>query len=172
VDLLAVDPGLRGCGVALFNDGQLQHAEYVIGSAAGVRAGAWQPMAEAVRLWATYRTLEDTTLVVELPQVYVRARSKGDPNDLIDLAAVVGALVAYFPVGATVYLPAEWKGQVPKEIIHARAASALSAWETRQITYPKRKGLAHNVLDAVALGLCHLGRTPGMRAGYTAARAA
>jgi len=97
-------------------------------------------------------------LVIEIPQVYVRARSKGDPNDLIMLAGLVGAFVYCFGNASKLYRPAEWKGQVTKEITEQRARKRLSPDELSRIELPSAKGLHHNVWDAVGLGLHHLGR--------------
>lgn len=108
-----------------------------------------------------------TYLILELPQVYQRGISRGDPNDLIQLAALVGTIQARFRVATTVYLPREWKGQVPKEIIEARAKGNLSASELSKVEVPA-KSLAHNVWDAVGLGLVYLTRLPS---GGRAARA-
>lgn len=154
--LLAVDPGLRGCGIALFRDRILEQAVYVEGEAKAQRAAGWTAMVNAVSEFVGARTVEE--LVVELPQVYVAVRSKGDPNDLIQLAAVVGGLCAEFRwAHQKIYLPAEWKGQVPKEIIHERAEKRLTTEEMAAISC-RRKSLLHNVKDAVAIGLVFLGR--------------
>ncbi len=100
-------------------------------------------------------------------------------------ALLAGAFVA---LGATLveYLPAEWKGQIQKPVHHERIWAALSSAERAivadtfqdpeiQILAARRKGAlsrwarssnAHypansrlpDVLDAVGLGLFHLGR--------------
>jgi hypothetical protein len=153
---LAVDPGLHGCGVALFRRSDLVEATYVAGQDEGQRAEIWLAMVVAVRAFVGGRDLSH--FVVELPQVYIQARQKGDPNDLIHLAAVVGGLcMAFEKSSQRIYLPAEWKGQVPKDIVHARARARLSEAELGRITC-RKKSLMHNVLDAVALGLKFLGR--------------
>ncbi len=154
--VVAVDPGVRGCGVALFRDGLLEQATYVESHSAGQRSIAWLAMVAAVKEFIGARAV--ARFVVELPQVYIQAKSKGDPNDLIHLAAVVGGLcVAFESAPQQVYLPAEWKGQVPKEIVHARASQRLSDDEGKRISC-RRKSLLHNVKDAVSIGLKYLGR--------------
>lgn len=165
VNLFAVDPGLRGCGVAIFDEDTkaLLRADYVKGSAAGERAEAWRAMADSVWSWAEpWKTY--TKMVIEFPQVRQRGSQRAakrgtDPNDLIQLAAVVGALVCIRSLRTVpiVYLPEEWKGQVPKEIHHERARARLSSVELAVL--PKlAKNILHNTMDAVALGLTHLGR--------------
>lgn len=124
-------------------------------------------MAQAVRAWV-YRHTKLTDLaiakfVVEVPVVYLHGpggkKDGADPNDLIDLAAVVGALCVTFSEAFVLKAvqPREWKGQVPKEIHHARALSRLDADERARV--PKlAKSRLHNALDALALGLTDLGR--------------
>lgn len=154
--LLAIDPGVRGCGVALFRGSILEQAVYLEGHSHAQRAGGWLAMVSAVVEFIGARAVYQ--LVTELPQVYVTQRAKGDPNDLIQLAAVVGGLSQAFKAAQQrVYLPAEWKGQVPKEIVHTRALGRLSPEEQGRITC-RKKAMLHNVLDGVSLGLKFLGR--------------
>lgn len=152
--------------MALFRDsGALEQAGYVEGHRKAERSACWNAMVGSVRDFVGDRSL--VRLVVELPQVYVQARQKGDPNDLIQLAAVVGGLCeAFRRVPQRVYLPAEWKGQVPKEIIHARVKARLSNEELGRIIC-RKKALMHNVLDAVGIGTEFLGRLRPVRTPWT-----
>lgn len=167
--LLSVDPGVRGCGAALFHlgNGQLIACDHVLSGSDGNRAEAWLPMAQAVMLWASrVHSGRIAQLVIEQPFIYPKASTLGkkagtDPNDLIHLAIVVGAILgraAYLSAPAVkMYLPAEWKGQVPKDICHDRARARLSPIESARL--PKlAKSRLHNALDALALGLVYLGR--------------
>jgi hypothetical protein len=103
-----------------------------------------------------YTNGTDDNLVIEVPQVYTRARSKGDPNDLIDLACVVGAIMGVHNWRQVfVYRPAQWKGQQPKEVTTRNAQNDLRPEELTRVTHCAAS-LMHNVWDAVALGLAHL----------------
>lgn len=115
-------------------------------------------MAEAVRSWVAVVGVQVSTLAIELPQVY-HAAIETDQNDLIALAAVVGALCREFSDAeeTKVYLPAEWKGQAPKEIVHARAMKRLDAAEAATIP-EMAKSKKHNMLDGVSIGLVFLKR--------------
>jgi hypothetical protein len=163
VVLLAIDPGLRGCGVACFRDtgpaegiAELLRAGYAAGSPNAVRSEAWLTTVRAVKEFVGSDRV--TELVVELPQVYRFSRSKGDPNDLIQLAAVVGALCeAFAPAQQRIYLPAEWKGQVSKDVLWERACKRLTPEEEGRVVC-RQKTLLHNARDAVVLGLQALGR--------------
>ncbi|MFA6118156.1 MAG: hypothetical protein WC729_29485 [Sphingomonas sp.] len=156
--MLSLDPGIRGCGVALWEGKQLVRCEYVKGaSAAGSVLAAAHAMAQQVRAWAP----DDVTfLALEWPQVYRVGKGKGDNNDLLALAAVLGALVALFPLaGFEVFKPAEWKGQVPKDIMGNRIVGKLEGREVVVFRAAKViKSLEHNVIDGVGIGLKALGR--------------
>lgn len=108
--------------------------------------------ARAVRLTLPAEGLR--LLVVERPQIYTRGTSKGDPNGLIELALLVGALLATIPHGLyRAPLPHEWKGNLPKDICHARALSKLDAAERDAIEPQRSVRKRGDVHDAVALGL-------------------
>lgn len=158
--LLAIDPGLRGCGCAVFTEGSkalLWGAGYVRNPLeAGDGPGAWLNMASAVFAWS-----EDiNSVVIELPRVYQGAQQKGDPEDLIQLAALTGAISERLASAgghiATVR-PSEWKGQVPKDIMNMRILSKLSVEELAVIKHVG-KTKDHNVIDAIGIGMFHLGR--------------
>lgn len=168
--LLCIDPGFRACGVAAFLDGRLVGAAFLAGATETnthrqeERADTWLCMAQAVRLWADDFSAAHggtfDTLAIELPQVYQAGhqsdRKKGtDPNDLIFLAATVGAVSSAFAnCESRVMLPREWKQQIPKAIHHERALKRLS--EEEKACIPKMAASKlHNVLDAIAIGLWH-----------------
>jgi hypothetical protein len=159
--LVAVDPGLHQCGVALWQNGRLVWADLVRNpdSVPGQGALCAREMGfavgESVRPYTPKRLISGALpLVIEVPQVYTRGRG-GDPNDLIDLACVVGAVMANFNGAIYTYRPAQWKGQVPKEVCHARARARLTPEEIAIVAANCPPSLAHNVWDAVALGLAH-----------------
>lgn len=156
--LLAIDPGLRACGCALFTDRRLVAADLVQSGSKFERASAWLPMAEAVRTWVAIVGVQVSELAIELPQVY-HDHIETDQNDLIHLACVVGAICDRFSdVDETkVYLPAEWKGQAPKAIVHARAMKRLDEQE-RLVIPNMAKSRKHNMLDGIAIGLVYLKR--------------
>ncbi len=141
--MICIDPGVKACGMASFFGSQLQWARYVpvddLGNALVV----------------------DDHLIIEMPRVYPGSgQQKGDLNDLLNLAAVVGrceALIGY-PGAPTIQrvFPSEWKGQVPKGIMTARIMSRLTSMERKTIEGAGAK--THNIIDAVGIGLWKLGR--------------
>lgn len=165
--LLAIDPGLRGCGLAYFVEAELVHANYYLNP---VRKGggpeAWFGLGESIFFDFKERGFRVDHYVVEVPQVY-RNFTRGDPNDLVEIAAVGAAIGATFPIKKAVgYRPREWKGQIKKEIHHPRILGQLSPAEQANI-HEHRKTLRHNVIDAIGLGLYYLERmrirTPNAR---------
>ncbi len=116
-------------------------------------------MADEVRSWVAIVGVQVTDLAIELPQVYHK-KIETDQNDLIQLSAVVGAICSEFKnVPQKIYLPAEWKGQAPKDIIHRRAENRLSPEELAKIPLaPRSKKRNHNTMDGVSIGLVFLRR--------------
>lgn len=108
------------------------------------------------------RELKLDWLTIEQPQVYVGRKNKGDANDLIRLANVVGACAAG-GVGARVRLitPNRWKGQMPKPVHHRLMRSKLNVSEKAllaKLVSDVPEGKRHNVFDAVCLALWAAGR--------------
>ena len=132
-DLLAMDPGVRSPGLALFRHGvlvactrlkvpdsyaELPEAERWI-RVADLGADWWQAQQDGVK-----RTVR--TLIYERPQWYseTRGKSKGDPNKLAHVLGVGQSLSVMFAMHNSHEgsrqpellspTPAEWTGQVPK----------------------------------------------------------
>jgi hypothetical protein len=107
-------------------------------------------------------------LALEWPRVYatrIRAgQSSGDPNDLLGLAAVDTAIVALLDAPSTSYCPSEWKGTVEKSVMGARIIGRLSANEAALVMSITPASKRHNAVDAVGVGLFHLGRLAPRRA--------
>lgn len=169
--MLSVDPGVDGCGVAAWEAGLLVRAEYVrakLGVDVEHSMLDWELAAWCV--WRDHATDGNVKeLVLEHPQVYAK-RLNTDPADLITLALLGGAVAGLFRVEnpalrVVTYLPAEHKGQVPKPkkstdpyIIAERAKKRLSPAELERVE-SCAPSLAHNVWDAIWLGLHYQGRT-------------
>lgn len=174
--LLSVDPGIRGCGHALFEDGDLRAAGYSRnprkkGNDLGAIVSMALEIAEGFNVGNP-----DLALVVEWPQVYREKYWKGDPNDLTPLAGVVSAVAGILRPGILHrYLPREWKGTIDPEEISRRVRARMMREEFDRIVLPmntcascldkhsisnclKTSCLAHNVYDAIGIGLKHLGR--------------
>jgi hypothetical protein len=172
--VISLDPGIRGCGVAQFEGSRLARAAYAPNP---IRKGndlaAVVEMAAAVFHWAG----QPDSLVAEWPQSYGPAHQKGDQADLFPLAGIDAALAAMMawgrPLPVSRYLPHEWKGTINADAMLLRIRKRLTVSENNAIDFPvgtcpdcrtgdrpcrKSNCLAHNVVDAIGLGLFHLGR--------------
>jgi hypothetical protein len=164
--LLAIDPGIRGCGAAVFEGGILTRATYIKShSATGNTAAACRAMANAVRDWAG---LALNAIAVEWPRIYAsrirEGKTKSDPNDLLALCGVDGALAMAYPyTPVDCFVPSDWKGQLKKQPCHARIRSRLSEAEREVMDAITPASLAHNVFDAIGVGLFRLGRFDRVR---------
>lgn len=157
--ILAIDPGIRGCGVAVFQEsGLLIRAGYLANDTDSddIVKRCYDMAFVVVRCVRESEHVD--TLVVEWPQVYVASKSKGDNNDLLPLAGVdVAVAMILRPQHIKSYKPHEWKGNAPKEVIAARAIERLSEDE-KLLIKPCAKSLMHNTYDAIAIGLHYFGR--------------
>jgi hypothetical protein len=144
--LLAIDPG-ESTGFAAFRH--------------GVLSCAWPATihAEPIRELGTIRGYD--ACVIERPRFYP-GQSKVDANDLIVLALRAGILAQAVAATSTRFVaPSDWKGQLPKNVCHVRIRAILSPLEAGILERDTRKlaaSVAHNVLDAVGIGLFALGR--------------
>lgn len=169
---ISIDPGLNWVSFAIWEleTGLLMRAglvkcEYEVGTE---RAEKWRLMALAVdeELGLSNGLAEETRLILEIPQVYDQTKNKDkkgharDPNDLIDLAGVLGAIVGRCDENTTVEwspVPRDWKGQIPKHVTQQRVDGRLQEGETETIEWPIAS-LKHNVYDALHLGIVYLER--------------
>jgi hypothetical protein len=188
--LLAFDPGLNNPAAALFREGRLIAASRIslertwkslpVGERCRRIAGATHEWACAngLDMAAMVKAYENdlhqyheearllrqhlgiVALVVEWPQIYVRGRQKGDPNDLLPLAGVAMALAGRLDVEVRSYRPAEWIGQCAKAETGDPLASPRGQIIWRELDPAERSTvrLSHDAIDATGLGLAALGR--------------
>lgn len=156
--LVTVDPGLRGCGVAVFNKGVLLEAQYVKNPNEKDRG----PVAHKFMSYAVHKVvmgaMQYTIYAVEFPRVYP-GLSDIDLNDLLDVAGVASAFLnhPYIPTTDCRFVyPSEWKGTIKKKIMTERIQNALTESERGLIKSVGSKD--HNTIDAVGIGLHFLGR--------------
>jgi len=158
MNLLSIDPGTMCCGWAFWRDGKLV--------ACGLSRTKETKIEERIRAHRFPATAD--SIVIEKPEVYRQRFWKGDPRDLVELAMVVGGIIAKAPpnVEIQIVFPKEWKGQLPKDVSERRSLSKLSAAEKQVVEKPKVFGepstappsLLNNMMDATGIGLWALGR--------------
>lgn len=143
-------------GVAVFEDRELSSAWLVKGP-------DWLGTAVIIIDELSRRYPEEVLTgahwAIEIPQIYTQNKLRGDPNDLVSLALVAGALGAMIGDQSriTTYLPRQWGGTVPKDIKNKRVQQKLSDEEMARIELPA-KSYQHNVWDAVGIGMHHMRR--------------
>jgi len=153
VTLIAIDPG-KATGVAVF-DGSDPDLPF---------DGDRLKFADVCTFEDCRRVIEESAplrqskpagdCIIEVPQVYQGQQQKGDQNDLIALAVMVGKYAECAKENRFVVKlvkPREWKGQLPKDVCWRRVRETLTPHELSQIPkLPKTK--AHNMHDAIGLG--------------------
>lgn len=172
--LISFDPGLREAGLAVFQDGTLAFATLVRAQGKERGGKAWKEMGLSVfrtlNAHFPYALVREGRFVSEIPQVYREGKSANvDPEDLTNLTGVVGAVIGFLdPAEVETCVPAQWKGQVPKEIHNRRIISTLTPNEKAVLDAIKcPASLKHNVVDAVGIGLFALGRMGGVTGRLT-----
>lgn len=152
---VSLDPGLHHFGVALWSfSGELVKARLITSRAKtpnGLETGTIVANALNLELFDSY----GIDVVCEIPQVYTRDKSKGNPNTLVELACAGSFVLGRLKGTPHTVLPAEWKGQLPKEVVEERCKIHLSKEEKERILLPI-KSLRHNVWDAIGIGLFFL----------------
>jgi len=163
--VIAVDPSISGCGLALFRRSELIEATCaVIRRPVKCRFKASLVMAELsweiLKHWLANRMqLSDSTMVCEWPQIYGGGGGgRKDPNDLPPLAGVcAGIAMLLRPHELKSYKPREWKGTMNKgKFRKHRIMIATTPEERGRIT--SVGALDHNTWDAIGIGLKYLGR--------------
>lgn len=156
---LAIDPGKKLCGAALFVDDKLRFLEVIEG------AGPLEVI-HAVDDWyldklmrLNHNAFQPISLLVVEGQTIYRGVSRENPNDLLPLAFVSGGICALVDAEEVRNpSPKEWTGSVKKAVRHQRLLARMSAEDralVEGLTCSNR--LAHNAVDAIGLGLFALG---------------
>lgn len=172
--LLALDPGISGCGVAVFKDRALARAEYVKNTlpssaddlercaAMGAAVASWYAIARR----GVTPDANPLELVAEWPRVYSAGKAKrgADPNDLLLLSAVDAAAAVALGCRARLVYPRDHKGTMGEMpdgsyLVETRVREALSPAELARVTLPGAASLGHNVIDAISVGLHACGRS-------------
>ena len=157
--VLAIDPGLKCLGWALFCEGKL--------IACGVSRSKnnrhlGKCAQDHINNLLNLGIKPEVSVLLERPKIYTLTKQKGDQNDLIAIAivgAIVSGALSMYPVEEV--FPDGWKGQMPKDVCHRRIDRRLTDEETRvKETLPKAKTVRHNGLDAIGIGLFGVGRRP------------
>lgn len=155
--LLSIDPGLGGTGWAYWGD---RSAPAVVGI---VRDTARDDLLSVRchelcdKLWTAIPSRRFRSIVIELPQHMASAAGiAAQAGAVYKLAFLVGAMSLFFTISTygTVYVvnPADWKGQLPKNIVQQRIQARLG------MRVCQRLNIRSHAWDAVGIGLWAVGR--------------
>ncbi len=159
VNVLAIDTGKHGCGVAMFMGGSLSRALFVPSpvNEAEDRDKPFAGVALALAVEAE-ALLRPDVVVIETMRSYTTSPAR--PADLLVLQGIGYACAARFPDATIVGVEASvWKGQVPRTVMAARlAAKAERLGWTDHIEAPRLKTHLNDVLHAIGIGVFWLGK--------------
>ena len=143
--LVAVDPAARRFAAALFQDGVLEHVAYYASAPALVRRVGDRP---AIWLLETPKNLTSFGVAHRDLDRLRKTNSK-----IAKTARERGETVRQI-------VPSAWKGNVPKVVSHNRFLAALTEAERKCLPDLPRADMAyaHDLYDAVGIGLVGLGR--------------
>lgn len=163
--VIGIDVGKHAVGVSLFVDKKLERCG--LARARGEVDGPlrWRELSNSVRAIVGRIPLQ-TIAVIEGQRIYRDAQKKGDQNDIIDVAYVTGYLAATILALDGVELieaPRVWKGTLDGDVfIETRIQPEIkknpNELNVALASMPSAVSLAHNVWDAIGIGLWKLGR--------------
>ena len=148
--IAAIDLGLNGCGLAMFEGEKLTRALYlkrIEGSASKAYQMAWSI--------ATMPNYYFGRVIVERPRIYTKM--KGDPADILNLLEVGATFQGMLGRPVEWVEPHAWKGSLNADAMTERIKARLTSEEHARVE-PCAASLMHNVYDAAGLGLALLGR--------------
>lgn len=159
--LLSIDPGTKNLGWALFEE-----ERFVLGgcSRTSLRTRDDQVHVHVETIQAALRSYGAGLRVygaLESMKHHSR-RARSNPNDLLDVQMVGGLVAGHLCVRVRTLPATQWKGSIPKSVHHERITRKLDAAELVVLQESVRdvpSGNHKEVLDAVGIGLYHLGRT-------------
>lgn len=168
--LLSADPGKWAAGVAAYGDDNQLLAAKLLKSRSRNPAQASFEIGLGAAQFAVevfgHRGVD--RVCCEMPNIRARIRQKGDPNDLLFLTLVNGAIWTAVPTNSREPVPVnDWKSNIPKEIIRGRLTGDWGddpplAPQPPKLSLPEIRLLGedpnHNVVDAVGIGLWALHR--------------
>lgn len=157
--LLAIDPSINSCGIAVFDQ------SLVFAKTIRVKPDTKLDIAERCRFIAleVFRTVKHfwvLEIAHEWPQIY-KSDTPARANSVITMAAVNLAIdTLLLGCQTNSYLPAEIWGQLPKSKTGSAWASPRGKRIKSRLSEAELKLVPdqHDVVDAVGIGLHHLGR--------------
>lgn len=165
--VLGIDPDLHHAGVAVVKmDGSVASDGVILTSDKLTENDAVaSQIVEGIRYFNGLNVPMVRRIVVESQRNYPGKRRHENPDDLIRLGQVAGALAAiakmHWPHAEVWSVdPHAWKGSIKKEIMHARIAEKIARHD-QHVLGPH----SSHVLDAIGLAHFGLDSLHGLKAG-------
>ncbi len=150
--LIAIDPGVHHCGLAVFDDEVLGHAQIVL---------ATEKRSLITALNHATDVFVDTRVVIEQMTTTGNRARRGRTNDLLNVSVMIGRIFEWADnsYGHPELVPIrKWKGQATKTVTFNRCQKKLSDDELKVVDLPKDKKRQTDVWDAIGIGLWALKR--------------
>lgn len=150
--LIAIDPGVHHCGLAVFDHALLSNAMVV-------KADHKRSLIASLD-FAT-DVFSNTRVVIEQMTTTGNRARRGRTNDLLDVSVMIGRIyewAAHRDGRPELVAIQKWKGQATKSVTRERCLAMLSENELEFVDLPKDKKHQTDVWDAVGIGLWALKR--------------
>lgn len=149
--ILAIDPGTAATGICLLVNGKPEWIRVIRekGATADDRLPA---MCYSISSLLTDQLAYNDIDTIAVEDQMIRPSDKR-PNDILQLAKVVGAVFATVPQTVKLYspLPVQWKGSVPEDVFGTRILRLFP--DAGQLMHGVPPSLQHNGFDALGLAL-------------------
>jgi hypothetical protein len=154
-DMVAIDPGLQGTGLAFWQGDRLVPTAVAVVVASNRKGGPVErgrDIAAQIAVWTgrqSYETIHHITIVCELMEMHHSARARmmwqGDLQYTLVLSGIIAGYM--MPCEFQFVKPSEWKGQLPKSVVERRLTQRLGAKTCRRL------GIRTHAWDAVGIGM-------------------
>lgn len=177
-NLLAIDPSINSCGVAMFQHGKLSAVKTITAQSDWSNddvAKRCLRMGQEVVAWIHDLGIVPDVLAAEWPQTYPNASPKINQS-LIGLSGVIGVVSGILALGlasrdqtleVVSFLPAEWTHRLPKTKKgdprdSVRGRNIARRLDPLELTLFQTAKLNHDSVDAIGIGLHAVGRPTKM----------
>lgn len=153
--LMAIDPSINYCGVAVFDIKSKKLDDAILVEPDKIsRHGEWYEKAFSVytKVVQIQKKCHVDSIVVERPDKWnVAGFAARESGSIEKLAFMVGLLYSMHDKVSSfkLFLPREWKGQLPKDVVRMRLTSVYTKHKYSKDAWAK---LDHNILDSIGIG--------------------
>ena len=157
-NLMAIDPGLQGTGVAIWTKDRPVPVLATVLTSKGAESKDWihrvSRISEQIQDLAMEHDVQE--VVCEMMEMHMSARAQmmwksGDFQRTLFLIGAMYGVTESFVVKWSVTPPSQWKGQLPKSITIKRVRRILGDRACARL------GIDKHAWDAVGIGLWHMG---------------